>query len=273
MSERTYLGIDHIVIRTAVAEPLIDLLSGPLGLPVTWPLERASFANFGWTGAGNTNIEIWAAADNSDLPVGCPFPLIQQIALAPVELQSGLKRLEAIGLKCKEPRAYQSRDELGALQTNFTNSVLLDLSHDSCCVFFCEWGSHAPITPWRNGLSTLERRQLHKEAMVACGGGPLGMVGLQKIAISTRNLEGSAAAWSRLTHSSKAELRLIDDIELQLSVGSQDLIQSLTFAVQDLAAARSFLDQRGLLDDQHPDEVALAAAATGGIRLLLAQGV
>ncbi|MGJ7558825.1 hypothetical protein ACSFBI_33135 [Variovorax sp. RB3P1] len=137
-----------MVIRTADAASLYELFSGHLGLPVTWPLERATFATFGWIGLGNTNLEIWAAADNSDLPADCPFPLIHQIALAPAELSETLARFDAMGLSCKAPRTYSSKDELGEVRTNFTNSVILDLSNESCCVFVCDWGVefHAILT-------------------------------------------------------------------------------------------------------------------------------
>ncbi|WP_435497405.1 VOC family protein [Variovorax sp. RB3P1] len=148
MTNRAYQGIDHVVIRTADAASLYELFSGHLGLPVTWPLERATFATFGWIGLGNTNLEIWAAADNSDLPADCPFPLIHQIALAPAELSETLARFDAMGLSCKAPRTYSSKDELGEVRTNFTNSVILDLSNESCCVFVCDWGVefHAILT-------------------------------------------------------------------------------------------------------------------------------
>jgi len=86
MSERPYLGIDHVVIRSATAEPLYDLLHKRLGLPVIWPLQVTPFATYGWIGIGNTNLEIWAAVDNSDLPADCQFPMFNQIALAPTRL-------------------------------------------------------------------------------------------------------------------------------------------------------------------------------------------
>jgi hypothetical protein len=266
VTAQTYLGVDHVAIRVADVQPLFDILSGRLGLPVTWPLEYAAFATFGWIGVGNTNLEIWAAADNSDLPAGCPLPLVHQIALAPVELSESLARVDAMGLKCKTPRAFQSQDTYGHSRTNFTNSVVLDLSSDSLCVFFCEWRSDAPIVPWSKGLTTHERRRLQRDAVAGCGGGPVGMLGLRQIAISTRSPERTTENWARLTESGEASLMLTDDIELHVFLGDTDAIRSLTFGMRDLATARRFLHDQGLLEPQSSD-VTLALAATGGVEL------
>lgn len=240
---------------------------------MTWPLERAAFATFGWIGLGNTNLEIWAATDNSDLPADCPFPLIHQIALAPAELSETLARFDAMGLSCKAPRTYSSKDERGEVRTNFTNSVILDLSNESCCVFVCDWGTDAPIVPWRKGLSTPERRNLERDALTACGGGPLGLVGLKEIAVSSQDLATAADKWQRLTESTSWPVAIADGVELQLTAGKQDLVQSLTLSVRDLGAARRFLVSRELLDEDMAGEVVLSRRATGGLTFRLVEAV
>lgn len=270
---RAYQGIDHVVIRTADAESLYELFSSQLGLPVTWPLERAAFATFGWIGLGNTNLEIWAATDNSDLPPNCPFPLVHQIALAPLELTETLARFNAMGLSCKAPRAYASKDERGEMQTNFTNSVIQELSNESCCVFVCDWGIDAPIVPWRKGLSSPERRHLGRDALTACGGGALGLVGLKEIAMSSPDLAGAVSKWQRLAETSAQPIAIADDVELRLTAGTQDRIQSLTFAVRDLAAARRFLSGCRLLDEDEADDVMLSRRVTGGLTFRLVEAM
>lgn len=270
MNQPNYLGVDHVVLRTQDAQ-LFELLSGPLGLPVTWPLEEAPFATFGWIGVGNTHLEIWAAANNSDLPDDCALPCIQQIALAPADLAYSIARLHAAGVQCKPPRAYQSKNERGELQTNFTNSLILDLSSDACCVFFCDWDSHAPIVPWSKGLTTLERRQLGHEALSACGGGPLGVVGLRQIALQTRSLEASARKWGALTQSAPSPFLIAPNVELHLTGGPRDAIDSLTFAVKDLAPAAAFLLSKSLLGAMQQGIAVLAQSATGGITLRFVQ--
>lgn len=262
---RAHQGIDHIVIRTAEAEPLFELFNGLLGLPVTWPLERAGFATFGWVNIGNTHLEIWAAADDSDLPAGCPFPLIHQIAFQPVELTKSLAHVERLGLRCKTPRTYESKDGRGEKRANFTNAVILDLSNDACCVFFCDWHQDAPIVPWPSGLATAERRVLERDAMAACGGGALGLVGLSEIELSTPDVESTGARWRKFTES-KGPIQLTEDVRLRLSTGSHEVIRSLTLAVRDLAHARRFLASHDLLDACEGDEVRLSARVSQGLQ-------
>lgn len=262
-----------MVIRTADAAMLYELFSVHLGLPVTWPLVHADFATFGWIGLGNTNLEIWAATNNFDLAADCPFPLVHQIALAPVELSETLARFDAKGFSCKASRAYASKDENGEVRTNFTNSVVLDLSNESCCVFVCDWATDAPIVPWRQGLSTAKRRDLEREALVTCGGGPLGVVGLREIAMSSPDPARAAEKWQRLTESCDLPIAIADGVELRLSAGPQDLVQSLTLAVRDLANARRFLAGRGLLNEVEANDVVLSLRATGGLTFRLVEAV
>jgi catechol 2,3-dioxygenase-like lactoylglutathione lyase family enzyme len=271
MTSRAYRGIDHLVVRTADAASLYELFSGTLGLPVTWPLEHRAFATFGWIGFGNTNLEIWAATDNSDLPADGPFPLVQQIALEPFELSDTLARLKTLGFNCKTPRTFSSKDKFGKETANFTNSVLLDLSSDTCCVFLCDWGREAPIVPWTKGLTTQERRVLEQDAMRACGGGALGIVGLSEIALSTHDVDDALDRWRGLAASKEQAIKIAEDVELRLSPGKRDVIQSLTFSVRDLAHARRFLVDNGLLGREEGDAVVLSHHVSQGLRFRFVQ--
>ncbi|WP_051236431.1 hypothetical protein [Ottowia thiooxydans] len=270
VTARPYQAIDHVVIRTVEAEALYELFGGQLGLPITWPLQRAAFATFGWIGLGNTNLEIWEAADNSDLPADCVLPLFHQIALAPTQLDETIAGIQATGLACKAPRPYASKDQNGVVHTNFTNSVILDLSNDACCVFICEWGDRAPIAPWTPGLTTPQRRAVEREALNACRGGRLGIVGLRRMALTSRDVPAAVEKWRRLTGSQRTSIMVADDIELSLFPGSHDRIQSLTLAVRDLSHARRFLAENDLLEERAAqDDVVLARRVTGGLTFRL----
>jgi hypothetical protein len=274
VTERAYQGIDHVVIRTVEAEVLYELFGSQLGLPKTWPLQRAPFATFGWIGIGNANLEIWGAADNSDLPSDCALPLFHQIALAPTELDRTIATIQTTGLICKAPRPYASKDESGVVRTNFTNSVILDLSNDACCVFICEWGERAPIAPWKAGLTTQQRRLIEREALDACRGGRLGVVGLRQMVLTSPDVPATAAKWRRLTGSHGTSIMVADGIELSLLPGSHDRIQSLTLAVRNLDQARQFLAENDLLEGSAAqDDVVLARRVTGGLTFRLVSDI
>ena len=137
-------------------------------------------ARFSWVHVGNTHLELWAASSNSDLPQGCELPLVHGLALEPDELSFSTAELERLGMACKPPRPYRTLDAQGQSVTNFTNSLVLDLSSPSCCNFFCEWGSTASIVPWPQVVTTAERRLADQRRFATWGGGPLGLTGLGK---------------------------------------------------------------------------------------------
>ena len=270
---RPFRGVDHLVIRVADARPLFDLLASVLGLPVTWPLEQASFANFGWIGVGNANLEIWADAKNADLPEGCALPLIHGIALAPERMKSTLGGLAAKGVAVRPPRVYRSRNDEGELQTNFTNAVLPDVSGPTCEVYVCAWDRDAVIVPWQAGTSTARRRALEQEALDAVQGGVLGVTGLAEIAVASPEQPALAAQWRKIRGTVKQPTQLTPDVDISVVVGEQHAVASITLAVRDLAAARSVLLDKGLLAEAEGDAVALSTEATGGLAIRLRQRV
>jgi hypothetical protein len=270
LAERAYEGIDHVVIRTTAAESLHDLLHNRLGLPETWPLQRTPFATFFWVGVGNTNLEIWAATDNSDLPTDCSLPLFHQIALEPrSNLAETISRIQCAGLACKAPRCYATKDECGVVRTNFTNSVILDVSSDACCVFICEWGVEAPIAPWKRGLKTPQRRSAERAALEGLGGGLVGMVALKAIEMMSPDIPTATERWRRLSETSGESIMITEDIELSLVPGTQNRIQALTFTVRDLELARRRLSEEDLLEHGTQDEVVLSRQVTDGLTIRL----
>ena len=271
---RPFRGIDHLVIRVADARPLFDLFATVLGLPVTWPLEQASFATFGWIGVGNANLEIWADAKNADLPEDCALPLIHGIALAPERMKSTIGALEAKGVAVRPPRIYRSRNDEGVLQTNFTNAVLPAVSSPTCEVYLCAWDRDAVIVPWPAGTSTSRRRALEQDALAVVAGGVLGVTGLREIAVASPDQPALAAQWRKIRGSVKQPTQLTPDVDISVVVGERHAVASITLAVRDLAAAREALADKNLLAEPtraDGDALVLAPAATGGLTIRLVQ--
>lgn len=266
MSVPIYRAIDHVMIRLISVDQLFSLFSNVLGLPVSWPLQRSSFATFGWINVGNTDLELWAAASNSDLPYDCQPPLFHGFALDPVELSSNISKLAELGIACKTPRPYQTTNEHGLTVTNFTNSVVLDLSSETCCIFFCDWDKNGSIFPWKERLTSVERRARDQDAFEQCKGGALGIVGLSQIELCLQNLSDATTKWCAMTGSDSMPIALIDETILELSAGKHNVIQSLTFEVRSLAVAKAFLADKDLLEVVTESELVLALTATGGLR-------
>lgn len=245
-----FRSIDHVMLRLPAAEPLFELFSRTFGLPVAWPLQRTGFATYGWVHVGNTDLEFWAAADNGDLPACARPPLVHGFALEPSgPLPGAMAHAISLGIACKPARPFQSAGHRGEVVTNFTNSVLLDLSAPSCCVFFCEWAPGAPIYPWDDATTPVERRMRHRQVLEASGGGPLGLLGLHAVRMGTPDLAAHRRHWQALSGSSPGghSIALTPEVSLELVPGEHLRIELLSFRVRSLAVARTFLAHHQLL--------------------------
>ncbi|MGF6348016.1 VOC family protein [Variovorax sp. W2I14] len=264
-----YRSLDHIVIRAKAAEPLYTLFGEAFGLPVSWPLQHSGFASFGWVNVGNTNLEIWASASNADLPSDVPLPLVQGLALNPEDLQASIARLAQRGIECKAPKAFRTQKDDGTLVDNFTNSVVLDVSSDACCVFFCAWSAEGTIYPWKEKLDAVQRKARDEAAFGRCAGGALGLVGLAQIRLAVPDVPAAEQAWRALTGSQQLPIALTPDIALHIVAGARGIatIESLTFGVRSLAEARAFLSARHWLEGSAPDELVLSRSACEGLDL------
>lgn len=257
--------VDHVMLRTQDTEPLLSLLAETLGLPVTWPLENSEFASFAWVHVGNTHLEIWAAKNNADLPADCRLPLIHGLALAPDDLPFSMAELARQGVVCKQPRPFKTVNADGLPVTNFTNSVVLNLSSSTCCNFFCEWGMQANIVPWAKGVNARERHEAKQRKFAALGGGPLGLVRLARVQMTCPDVESAVGHWRTIAQIAASEPLEIDGIAFDVWPGDRHQIDSLIFEVRSLPEARAFLEQRGLIGRETPKALTLSELATGGL--------
>lgn len=258
-------SVDHIMVRVERARPLFNLFSGTLGLPVSWPLQEREFATFGWITLGNANLEFWQASSNADLTGKAELPIFHGIALEPCGLAASTARLAASGITCKKPRSFLTKKPDGREVANFTNSVIVDASSETCCVFFCEWCADGTIFPWTDRLATAERRQRQKAQLVACDGGPLGVTGLVEIQMQLPLRHGARAAWAAVTGGQGQVADLADGVRLRLLPGPQYKVDELVIGVRSLGAAREVLAQNALLERGHASDAILLKQATGGL--------
>ncbi|MDR7152481.1 hypothetical protein J2W49_004457 [Hydrogenophaga palleronii] len=266
-------SIDHVMLRTENTEPLFSLLAETLCLPVTWPLQHSEFASFAWVHVGNTHLEIWAAKNNADLPAGCRLPLIHGLALEPDELVFSIAELERQGMACKQPRPFQTVNADGRSVTNFTNVVVLDLSSPACCNFFCDWGTEASIVPWATGIRTRERHEVEQRRFAEVGGGPLGVVRLARVGMTCPDVERTTGHWRTIAQIAANEPLKIDGVAFDVWPGDRHQIDSLSLEVRSLPEARAFLEQRGLLGRETPQDLTLSERATGGLVFHLVEAV
>lgn len=268
MTQEVFQAVDHIMVRVNEAEPMMRLFSETLGLPVSWPLQQNDVATYGWITLGNTNLEFWASVNNGDLPTGQLLPMFHGFALAPYELSRSIGILEQRGIRCKAPRSYATKNREGKEVTNFTNSVILDVSNDLCCIFFCDWGAEGTIFPWPKKHTLEDRRAAAMANMKSCGGGKLGVTGLIEIRLASTDVDESYTKWAAITGQESGPL-LLDGIRLCLRSGAKNMIDSLVLGVRSLHGARDVLAKLDLLGTDQGDEIVLSDKATAGLQFRL----
>lgn len=270
MTSSAFRSIDHILVRVKNAQQIFNLFSQTFELPVSWPLQSNDFASYGWVTLGNTNLEFWESSNNGDLPSEEVLPLFHGLALEPDNLADSIKTLSERGIQCKAPRPYVTQTVDGRDVTNFTNSVVLDLSSPLVCIFFCEWGVNGTIFPWTEKLTTAQRQFKERRQLSACGGGKLGITGLVEVAIVSTHVEQTISRWL-VTTGRLCEPITQDGVRLSFHSGNDDKIDSIVIGVRSLDTARDALAVAGLLGECLDGEISLSKNACSGLRFRFRQ--
>lgn len=270
MGTSAFKSVDHVLVRVKNAPLMMDLFATKLGLPVSWPLQSNDFATYGWVTLGNTNLEFWAASNNSDLPSDDVLPLFHGLALEPDNLPESIQMLLGRGIKCKAPRPYITQTPDGRDVTNFTNSVVLDLSSPLVCIFFCEWGLDGTIFPWHEKLTTTQQKLKQQQLLSACDGGKLGITGLVAVEMLCTQIDETKAKWLALTGRSATPITQ-GGIELRLQAGNVDRIESIVIGVRSLATTRDVLSEAGLLGACTGNKVSMSPTACPGLHFCFCQ--
>ncbi len=258
-----------MMVRVKEAEPFIRLFADIFALPVSWPLQRKEFATYAWITFGNTNLEFWAAPDNTDLPVEQSLPLFSGFALDPPDLGGSIALLEERGITCKPPRPFNTKNQEGTHVTNFTNSVILDVSNSACCVFFCKWEPDGTIFPWSERLTAEERQLREQRQFDQCGGGPLGVIRLSEVTVATPEISSTRQQWQAITGQTSDTFDLGRGIALTLDAGKTVQITSIVLAVKSLAVARAYLASQSMLGEDRTDEISIGASACSDLCIRL----
>jgi len=273
MATQAFSGVDHIMVRVDKVEPLLILFSDILGLPVSWPLQKKEFASYAWITLGNTNLEFWASTNNTDLPSNQTLPLFSGFALNPPDLAASIALLEERQITCKSPRSFLTKNRQGKQVTNFTNSVISDVSNSIFCVFFCKWGADGTIFPWTEKLTADERQLREQRQFEQCDGGPLGIIRLAEVLIATPEMSNTRRQWQAITGQTSDSFDLGRGVTLTLHAGETVRIISIVLAIKSLAIARAYLASHSMLGDDSSDEVSIGASACSNLHIRLKESM
>jgi hypothetical protein len=267
---------DHLAVRVNDAQKLHRLFTEVLGLPISWPLQCLTFATFSWVSVGNINIEFWQASNNSDLPLdGKPLiPFVHGMAVDCDRITQTVAQLSDIGFACSPAKTFGTSDADGLQVDACTKAQLLEISAPMCQVFLCHWHREGLIFPWKEKLSTAERRVNEKRAFSASGGGILGILGLAEIRMRVPDIQHASHGWDLASRRMAKEGYFWDlgnSIVLSMHEGPSHMMTTLLFRVNSLEKAKDALYERGLLGEHTTDEAQILPEAVDSLDFRLVQ--
>jgi hypothetical protein len=177
-------------------------------------------------------------------------------------------QLSDIGFACSPAKTFGSFDADGMQVDACTKAQLLQISAPLCQIFLCHWHREGLIFPWKEKLSTAERRRNEKRAFSASGGGILGILGLAEIRMSVPDIQHAARGWdlaSRRMAKGGYFWDLGNSIVLSIHEGPSHMMTSLVFRVHSLEKAKKTLNERGLLGEHTTDEAQILPDAVEGL--------
>ena len=254
----TVRKVDHVAISSEDPAALYRLFTGPLGLAVAWPYSKYPGFSTGGVHAGNVNLESLHFGPPAN--TSTPGAIYYGIVLEPYPLAQSVPELKARG--AMPGKAEVTMTEVGGKQVPaWTNVTLKALCGPEYVVYLCAY------TPQMK--AALEGRRSTGPQ------GPLGIVSVEKIVISSKDAAGLRDTWSATmtpdTMSADGVLAVGDGPAIQVDQGAEDAVATLVFTVASLETAKSALADLGLLGAATTTQLTIDPAKVQGLRMVVVQ--
>lgn len=250
--------VDHVAVSSEAPEELFNTLSGPLGLPVAWPYTEYPGYSTGGVQAGNVNIE--ALHFGEPAQTSTPGAMLFGIVLEPYPLEESVPELKERGAEPgkEEPQTMEVNGEKVTLWTNVTLKALCGPEYT---VYLCEYSPEA-------------KKRL--EGNKATGPlGPLGIMSVEKIIITSKNPKELQDEWSKAMApdkmSSDGTMNIGTGPAIEVTEGEKEEISSLVFNVKSLSEAKSALEKAGLLGKDSGSSLTIDPSKVQGLDLVFVQ--
>jgi hypothetical protein len=253
--------IDRVLIESADPRILYDLFTGPLQFPVSWPVaESASYISGGF-GTGNLNIEVFRSAPPKGPPGRAQFAGLAFEPYSP--LREVLPELQSRGVSYATPEPYVSTLPDNTQGTVWTTVVLDGLASPGMRVFLFEYSPR-----FRN--VNVGRNQLAGQLALKKGG-PLGVVGVGEIVITSPNAQADISKWQKLLPAASAPgfWKIGKGPSLRIVPGPRSGIEALVLDVSSLPQAKNHLQSSAMLGPAPRNEVAIRPDRVQGLTIRL----
>ena len=261
--EAVVAKLDHVFVPVADPAPLFELFTGPLGLPVAWPIHDYGMFRSGGVCLGNANIE-FVAGDPSLMPFFGPTePLtVRGIAFEPAEGMTS-ETLDERGLRHTVPFPFEGKGHQhdGRL---WTNVFLPGMVGVAAVAFTCQWHAEESL-----------RGDRARNALSERAGGALGVRRLAEVTLGFVDLDTARERWRRLLAPAEPDrhgaFRLGDGPAIRLKGAPLEGVAGTWLEVESLDRARDALSSMDMLGPMRASGIGLDYAKTGGLDVWLTE--
>lgn len=250
------LRVDNITVEAGKAETIYSLFANTFQLPVLFRYQPAGAAETGKVWLGNMAVSFTRSDKDT--------AFFNKLSLEPLQHGEALiQTLTGFGISLNPPDIITQPGTEGE-QCNWKTIGVRDL---------CSEWLQVVIADALNPAFFASQRANAKKVFAEKEGGALGVRSVQKIILTTTDAAKSLQAWVSIPGVQRlADLgfRLIDGPVILVEKGHYNAVKELVVQVQSLAAAESFLLQKGLLQKEG-NKTLILPAAVQGLRILLEQ--
>lgn len=296
--------IDHVVIRADDPGPLFDLFAGPLGLPVSWPIQSHGWYASGGIWAGNMCLEIARLGRPRGRAAGSAH--LFALALEPYPLHSSLRELSAREIPHSLPVPFLGERPDGTRGVRWTNVLLGGLTGEGRETLLRShwWAGRTPpygilgplgrvlaLGHWARLASPAACRHMvylceyaaeTAEALSAGwaafdeeGGGPLKLVGVAEVLLGATNPERARQRWQNLLAPllpvERGYWQPASGPGIRIAPHDENDLLALVCRTRCLARAEAWLREHGMLGAVTPNQVTLDPVAVHGLDIRLVE--
>jgi hypothetical protein len=252
--------IDHILIESKDPKALFSFFSDILRLPV----DSQFSGNQGFVSAGNVNLEVFRFPEQQGASVQRASEThYSGLAFEPNPLEYVLKELQASGIPYSPPETFESTLPGGKRGVASTRVVLPSVSRPALFAFLIE---HSPVF-----LQVDARRKQLLNQLAFAKGGPLGLLSVDEILITTPALAKDKEKWGMLfgRTAGPERWRAGEGPAIRLASGAKDEIREIVLKVESLDYAKDFLKKNGLLGPASAKDISINPSKVQGLRILI----
>ena len=256
--------VDRILVESTDPKALFSFFADVLQLPPAWPISENQGSITGGISAGNVNLELFRYAERGENRASAiPEARYSGLAFEPYPLTDALQELQVRGIPYSPPEPYISSLPDGSRGVAWTTVGLPSFSKPGMTTFLYEY---SPVF-----LRAEVRRKQLGNRLTLEEGGPLGLLSVSEIVISSTGVGKDKENWTRLFgHSNDSgSWRAGDGPKIRLVQGSQDRIREIVFQVRSLDRAKAFLRKYRLFGFVSARGIFINPAKVQGLRILV----